>query len=291
METTGIFSIISTSLALVFNIIGLKLLHEVKKIKATQKVILTNLSVSDSLNAVTALIGITLIGNTISNDENKFAVGVLASFCVFVSCASLIIITIDRVIATAMPLKYIVLATRKRSIIVVVSAWLFTLAFVTTSILTCTLKEIHAYSFCITMPTEVIIIASYLLIVIKTRRQRKISGMKSLSETRQGKKMLAVACGIVVSFACLVAIPDLMIYLISDDRDIFIMFIQIYYFINPLIYIYCYPPLRELIKKKCKQLLHRSNTNSGFENRLETNTGTCLNRIGGPLSVSKTHRG
>lgn len=244
MQATKIFSIVATSLTIILNVVGLKLVHRVRNIKPSQKVLLSNLSISDTLNAIVVLSGIFLIENL----DQAYGFETIAAHCILVSCEALIIITVDRVIATAMPFKYNIIVTKRRLIGVVFVVWVLTLVSITTLVQQTKVWDIHSYTFFITSPTEMVIFASYVFILLKMKKSRKRSTSstmpRSFTETKQGRKMMIMSSCIVLSFAAFVAVPDTIMFFTNDKREYYLAIVQIYYFINPVIYIYCYPPLR-----------------------------------------------
>ena len=255
MDASKIFSVIATSLTMILNIVGLKLIWDIRNIKPTQKVLLTNLSISDALNAIATMAGIIIIEFFFEDDE-KNAFATLAAYCILASCQALIIITIDRVIAAAIPLKYKLTVTKRRLISLIALIWVINLISVVILWRQFKVDNIHAYTFFITAPTELVIFTSYAFILLKTGRSRRSStvSMKSFTETRRGKKMILVSSCIVLSFAVFVVIPDICLYFTEYNRGILISVIQVYYFINPVIYIYCFPPLRMQIMVKMRAI-------------------------------------
>ena len=254
MQTSNVFSVIATSLTVVLNLVGLKLLHDIPSIKETQKVLLSHLSISDTLNAITALTGSVIIRQVLTKGQAD-AFKALAAHCILTSSEALIIITIDRVIATAMPFRYKIIVTKRRLIIVIIAVWVISLTTMTVLMKTSKISRIHEFTFLITSPTEVIIFISYVYISLKIRKSRKKSTADaSSSSTRRGKKMILVSSCIVLSFAIFVAIPDIVLYVSYKHENILIWIIQIYYIINPIIYIYCYPSLREKILTKLREI-------------------------------------
>ena len=271
MSALFIVGVTVTSLTILVNLIGLKVLHEVRNIRSMQRVLLTNLSLSETLNTIIALASLIVLnhGKLIVSDSLVF--NVLAGLSVVMSCAALIIITMDRVIATTWPLKYTSLVTKPRLIKAIVIAWICCFALVGTMTVL-TMDSIHSYMFLITSPTEVIIFTSYMVILIKTNKSkhRSAGAGSRITETRQGRKILMMSSCIVASFACLVAIPDLLIYFHSQYIEIHLLAIQGYYFINPIIYIYCYPPLRAHLSRKV-QALRSSMCKNKETNRTDKN--------------------
>ena len=250
------FSIVATSLTVVLNIIGLKLLHGIRNMKGTQKILLSHLSISDTLNATFALIGSFWIRKVL-NDGQLQAYGALAAHCILVSCEALIIITIDRVIATAMPFRYSTLVTQRRLIVSIIIVWVGTLTFITILVTTVEVKRVHSFTFFISSPTELFIFASYAYILLKVARSRKLpttDTSKNLIMSRQGRKMIFVSSCIVLSFAVFVAIPDMVMYFTYEHQNVLIWMVQTYYVMNPIIYIYCYPSLREQIVVKIRKV-------------------------------------
>ena len=250
------FSIVATSLTVALNIIGLKLLHGIRNINGAQKILLTNLSISDTLNATFALMGSFWIRKVL-NDGQLQAYGALAAHCILVSCEALIIITIDRVIATAMPFRYRTIVTKRRLVVSIIIVWVATLTFTTILVNTVEIKRVHSFTFFISLPTELFIFTSYVYILLKVARSRKqptTENSKNLIMTRQGLKMIFVSSCIALSFAVFVAIPDVVLYFTDKHQNILICMIQTYYVMNPIIYIYCYPSLRAQIIVKMRKV-------------------------------------
>ena len=274
MKVNNIFSVIVTSLTVVLNMVGLKLLHNIRNIKETQKVLLSHLSISDALNAITALAGILVI-RQVYGSNGAYGYGALAAHCILVSCEALIIITIDRVIATAMPFRYSTIVTKRRLLIFIITAWIVTLTFITVLVTTKEVSRIHSYTFYVTSSTEVIIFVSYLYIALKIRKSRKKStadNSTSVSMNRQSKKMILVSSCIVLSFAIFVAVPDIVLYFSDVQQEGLICMIQLYYLCNPVIYIYCYPSMRIQILAKLREVRqvfinnHRVRNSTKMEN-------------------------
>ena len=254
MPETNVVSLIATSLTVVLNVVGLKFLHDIPNMKETQKVLLAHLSISDTLNAITALTGSLVIEQYYKKGQTH-AFKALAAHCIWTSSEALIIITIDRVIATAMPFRYKTIVTKRRLIVFIIAIWVITLTSMIVLMKTKDISKVNEFLFLITSPTEVIIFVSYAYILFKVRKSRKKSTAgASSSSTRRGKKMIVVSSCIVLSFTIFVAIPDIILYFSHEYQEILICMIHTYYVMNPIIYIYCYPSLREKILTKVREI-------------------------------------
>ena len=167
------------------------------------------------------------------------------------------VIMLDRFVGGMKPLKYARIFPERRARLIIIIIWIFGLALlVPRAKLTSWLEFCPVIAVSLELPVLLFIITAYSLVAFKLRKHRQ-----SFSASRIQSQISKVAAAIIISFVLLIVLPDFIVSatflknsISLKDENEFISHIYLINCVNfimdPIIYLYGYPPIRKAIKHK-----------------------------------------
>lgn len=209
----------------------------------------------------------------------------LASFFMYASVTNLVAMTIDRYIAIALPLRYVVLVTSRRVLVAIFSAWAFSLTLAPIQYQveragSKTLQRVFEITRLITVevtPAVILVISTIRMLLIRRKHMRQAAIQVSqllynkwrnpdcffkLSRTRKRElSSVQVICVVVSVFIVCYAMNISLSFCIGleicdpprEVRDLLAILLMVNSLINPFAYAF----LKNDIKKECKALFRR----------------------------------
>ena len=216
-------SVVTQSLSVILNILGIYLLSNLKNELNNQKIFLMNLSISELLytSGTLCYYAIAIFSD---NDEAASLLDVLRrlSWIFYYSyLISPLVLTLDRLICIIFPWKYIAISTKTKAIIIIFSTWICVLVIALPSLLITDYRKAREnYLSAVALGIEVTVvtfaIVSYTLIQFKVYKQGKAAGRTNIQT-----KILKVATVIIITCFILETIPFMVLtVLFSCCRDV-----------------------------------------------------------------------
>ncbi len=246
--------------SIILNTLGVYLLCATRPL-SNSKILLLNLAASD---LVTTIIGIAnnfrhVLGLEALIELEK----ILASFSI-VYYFSIYFLTVDRLIATLFPLKYIIILTKRHLVRAIVTKWL-TISLFGISFF---LREswftfIWQYIWVILdLIFIVLCLVTYGLILTKLLARRRLQHENRDREARRrqrriinrNQKFFKIVALIVVSFIFLNLVPDVILFFQDSDDQVVLgilgMIWSLGVVMDPLIYVFLQDDLRLVLKRR-----------------------------------------
>ena len=272
-----VFSLVAT----LGNLLAIRALMKTSTIPATVKKLFLSLAFSDLAvgllpQLMTAIISAVMLKMASNGDDLAFfcpTVLIVRTYFMyllaFASFLNVIIIAFDRLLAVSLHLRYQELVTPRRVTVVLVSLWLTSCVFPFLFIFLP--KGIEMTAGVISVIGYVLTTVAYVRIykVVKSHHNQ-IYGQNQLqnAETREAHKQRKSACNsLFVSVAFLACylpfLPSTILYLTNTSEISFLVahFASIFLIylnssLNPFIYCWRYPEVRQSVKRTVKQIFH-----------------------------------
>ena len=225
---------------------------------SNQQVLLMNLSLTEILLAITAsLWRIMIICKIQSNFFHSKIVSTLGWYFYFVYLFAPFIIMLDKFIGVVYPLKHEKLFPKRRARIVIITTWILGLVLSAPRLLFPSSHKILSFSS-LTIQLFVLgfITIAFPIMAFKIRKHKE-----SFSNSHIQSRISTAAGLITISFVLLVILPEIIVSAallrFSSDLESIAEHTYAIYFItfvncivDPILYLYGYPPLRVPIKQK-----------------------------------------
>ena len=254
---------ISCTLALIsiiLNSFGMYFLRKLPTFKSNQRLLLINLSFVEIFTASVDIVRqiLNYFGCT-DSQAGYYCIMVLGLswYLYFVYLLIPFMIMLDRFIGGMKPLKYANIFPKRKARLIIIIIWSFGLVLLVPRVnFTSWVEFCPVIAVTLELPVLLFIIITYSLMVFRLKKHRK-----SFSASHIQSRISKVAAAIIISFVLLLVMPDLMVSatLLKDstrftDGKKFTGHIYLLNYVNfimdPVIYLYGYPPLREAIKRK-----------------------------------------
>ena len=245
-------------ISIILNSFGLYLLSHLNHELTNQRIFLASLSLTELLYALVTLCNYILDQFANNNSSLRHALlGRLQWYLYYVYLILPVALAMDRLIGVTFPLKYKVVLSKCKAIMVVISIWfsMLTIAIPTTftNFEAAEARNVHIVALGITATTIGFSILAYAWIGVKVHQRRKLVG-----RANNQSKVLKVACLIIITYFIFEAIPSTVMTTMTvthpdEVRD----YVRAVYTIcrlntlsDPIIYLYNYPPLKMAVKEK-----------------------------------------
>ncbi len=249
MGTILYISIVLFIVSLLLNCLGVHLLTAIKPV-SNSKVILCNLAVTEILLCVTEI--------AFNLEPANLFVRALLGVVWLAYYSSILFLTIDRLIAIRLPLKYRVVITKKRLKLAIGTAWTLAMMFGTS------FYFVSGWSFLfwkyasivldVTFIALCVLTYGYIFVKIFLRRRFDDNGQETNDGRRQRliinreRKFVKIAGLIVFSFVLLALVPDIILYQYGSNWVG--IFLPVGIITDPVIYIFLQDDLRSLLKRR-----------------------------------------
>ena len=253
-----------SGLSIILHSYGIYLLFKVKHVKANQRILLTNLSLSEILFAI-----FNVLINALNLAEDEMDIlDRLEWFFFYVYLVSPSIITVDRLIAGTVPLRYKSICSVNKTIAAVISVWSCMLMIFMPIIfiyhkVECSGKLADT-ALGIKIAVVTFAIVSYTSIGIKVYKQREL-----FARTNTSSRTMKVAILIIVTYFVFevatgmlhVIWKDTHLNELTDNFEWASLLGQLNIISDPIIYLYYYPPLRSAVKEQFQLIMKRLGCN------------------------------
>ena len=252
--TTCILQLISVTM----NTLGLYFLHNVRSVISNQRMLLMNLSLAEIF---VALLTILYSLMEICRIESGFFYSViilgLSWYFYLVYLFTPFIIMLDRFIGVMSPLKYPSIFPKRRAGLVIIITWsLGSVLLVPRLWFSKYLEFCPLIALAIELAVLGFIIIAFTIMVLKLRKHRQ-----EFSRSNVQSRVLVVGGLIVGTSVLLVLLPEIINSIAILDTSVSLaeahdtsrkvyLITCINYIVDPIIYLYGYPPLRHAIKSK-----------------------------------------
>ena len=217
LSVFAIISVIVISFTFILNVIGINLIRKQGFQRNNQLFIILNLSILQILVLICVLIyWILLLAGMKETDSAVVWAATILSASRMVGAMIIVLLTLDRLIAIKYSLRHTIILSRRRLKVALTVSWLS--CVVMFSILkSLTIDEYRFVSYVITAPVMdlsllLFILYAYSYIFWRIRKRRRIFGNAPASSQQtwaSGKQTLRVSTTIVISYVCLLVLPDL----------------------------------------------------------------------------------
>ena len=249
---------------MIFNAVGIYGLSNMKANRTFQKLILINLSIGEIIVSVLGFPYFVLVSlGTDPNTPVAIMIFAIATSVRFPLYSMMIFLTVDRLMASKLHISYRRVITRRIVTVVISLSW-------TTGVVYC-IAGVLLKSHITTRYSRVLFIAFdslFLCLVAITyaHKLKRIMGQKHLVTNslgknhiqRRRKKFFKVLSAIILTFALLVAIPDIGVAIVQITRDSVDSFLEqlhkfvtgLYLLALPIIYIFANKEICIFLKNK-----------------------------------------
>ena len=206
MDILSIIFVIETVLCFLLGTLGVALLLKPGDNKPSD-VMLAHLTLCDMLNiAVNLVVEIMYTNKMLSNQATLIMEGIGYAF-LLPHLMTLVIITVDRILAINLVFRYRLVVTNKRLTILLVIVWILSAVY-GTSYYFVRSKYYKKVLFSLSLVVVVFFIVSYTYIIIKVRRTRK--ALSSAGQTnRQSRFNYWIPFTIILTYILFVVVTDL----------------------------------------------------------------------------------
>ena len=271
----AVTALIITILSLLLNSFGIYILSQIKWQRTHQNLILINLSTTEILMSVTAVVYYILLCNEDREkiDELSWVFHVIGGGAGLVCYLLMTMITLERLAMTILTIKYKVIVTHRKMIIILVCIWItgpscslthYFLGFLNPKILYPTID------ICILVITA----STYSHVYYKLVKRRKTiqrnksenpkqrSDKENPSKRNSLSKFYSTSGLIILTFIIFVAVPGIIREHLFNDESLeyaLLYAIRIINFaVDPCIYIFLQKPTQNLIKTKLQAKMSRN---------------------------------
>ena len=252
------------TVALLLNGLGIFLLTKLRARISNQNVILLNISLIKLIGSITevALCVLEITGE--GEEQRSYQVLHIINVGAFgVNHLTIVVLTLDRLLGTVIPLRHNVLITKDKLRIAILASWIIGTAVIVPFFI-CDYAILYSIYYKIIYPTLdgivlVIAVTAYSSILgLLLRRERGVTP-RSARRNQLFGRFFYVSSLIIASFILFVAVPDVVyavLVIIQGNKDPMIehailLVWSIYLLSDPLIYIFLQKPIR---LKFCKML-------------------------------------
>ncbi len=248
--------------AIVFNAVGFYLLLAAKN-STNGNILLMNLAVSQLILCAGQITD--NFCRMFRHEEMNTLIWKIGTAFFMVYYLIMFLLTIDRLIAIRLPLRYRVLLTKERLLRCLKAVWAVSIGVGVSVILNETWHEwFEKYVWSILSAVFLLLcFVAYCLIYRTIRARRRLDNNLQQAARRQqlafrrNTKFFKIVALIIASFILFVLIPDIIFYILLEQTEITAECVLILWFIgialDPVIYVFLQDNLRQMLKRKlCK---------------------------------------
>ena len=256
-EVVLITACILQLISVILNGLGLYFLRRLPSSMSNQTMLLMNLSLAEILLALSATVWRLMF---LCGIRSGFFLTVLAHglswYFYLVYLFTPFIIMLDRFIGIMCPLKYVKIFAKSRARLIIIVTWILGLLLLVPRAFAGSYMAFGPF-IALTIDLSVLgfAIPAFILMTFKIRKHKQ-----RFSRSHIQSRISTVAGLIIGSFVFLVLLPDIItsallnvsssvIEVYEDSRRIYLI-TCVNYIVDPIIYLYAYPPLRTVMKRE-----------------------------------------
>ena len=246
-------------LSILLNAVGIYYLHKLPSFMSNQRILLTNLSLTEIAATGSSFIVKVLHHFQMCDDFLGPACGIPFSihwWVYFVYLFAHLLLLTDRYIGARWPFEYKDIFSERKVVIAIIGSWIIGLILMTPKVHFASLKKWLEYGPTLAFAFDLCVVLSAIFVYASIAYN-----------IRKGREMLATNCNvkfkaskvpavIISTFILFVVIPDFIVMMLrqlnpphgTDDFTHVYQITVLNYFCDPIIYLYGYPPLRSAIK-------------------------------------------
>lgn len=271
MGCKSIFSLLFSILtsAAVLNFLGIYLLFKDRRRQTNQNLILKFLSTLQLCHSCLLIIRWSLICHGFSANDVVVQILVGTIYCIYLNVTIVMVtMTLDRLIATKYPMKYVVMLTNKKARLVLFSS---TFALIAIFGIAVSISTYHRFMFIlnefvnpiVSVVTAVFLVLAYIYIFIQISRRRTLSNsMQNIRNSRtiknsvqiirirtENQKFLKMASIIALTYFACYVVPDVSIVVcrkcFMENVDMYRILWYLGLVFDPITYIFMQKQLRK----------------------------------------------
>ena len=256
MDAVILTTCILLLVSVILNTFGLYFLHKVRSVMSNQRMLLMNLSLAEILVTLsTILYSLMGIGRIDSGFFYSVIILGLSWYIYLLYLFTPFIIILDRFIGVMSPLKYPSIFPKRRAHLIIIITWIVGLVLIVPRSWFSKYREFCSpTALAIELTVLVFIITAFTLMALKIQKHRK-----RFSRSNVQSRVSVVGGLIVGTFVLLVMLPEIINNITILDTSISLaetnensrkiyLITCINCIVDPITYLYGYPPLRQAIK-------------------------------------------
>ena len=262
----SVLSCLAYSLSIILNAVGIYILPNLKTELTNQRIFLMNLSVTELLYSSVTFCYFFTVEFSDKESIARTIFGKLSWLLYYLYLIPPLFLAADRLFCIVLPWKYKAICTKTKALTAILSTWICVILAVSpifflgkTDYETAGSSYLPLVAIGIVSFVTSFAIVAYTLIGLKVYRQGKLTGRTS----NGSKTVLKVTACIIVTYFVFEAVPYIIVKILEQcchnvgktyGRLIY-AFGRFNTVSDPVIYIYSYPPLKAVVKKKLTLML------------------------------------